>query len=186
VVEWIPLHVRLDWRPVRAPAAGAIRVRIEGGVCLTVLYPEIAPYDRGMLDVGDGNRVYWETCGAPGGKAAVVLHGGPGSGCTEWHRRLFDPQAYRVVLFDQRGCGRSTPHAGTLETSLEHNTTWLSSPIPNGCEATWASPAGSCWAALGGARSRWPTPALPPGNVGRVGAVWAQRIAWRVEGAARC
>jgi len=88
------------------------------------LYPEIEPYDRGMLDVGDGHRTYWETCGNPGGKAAVVLHGGPGSGCTEWHRRLFDPQAYRIVLFDQRGCGRSTPHVGGPDTTLEHNTTW--------------------------------------------------------------
>jgi proline iminopeptidase len=66
------------------------------------LYPAIAPYEQGMLDVGDGNLVYWETCGNPRGKHALVLHGGPGSGCTEWHRRLFDPGAYRVVLFDQR------------------------------------------------------------------------------------
>src|SRR5919106_1334203 len=64
------------------------------------LYPEIEPHDHGMLDVGDGNRVYWETCGNPRGKPAMVLHGGPGSGCTPWHRRLFDPAAYRVVLFD--------------------------------------------------------------------------------------
>ena len=76
------------------------------------LYPQIKPYERGMLEVGDGNLVYWETCGNPRGKPALVVHGGPGSGCSEWHRRLFDPAAYRVVLFDQRGCGRSTPHAG--------------------------------------------------------------------------
>src|SRR5260370_42383568 len=76
-----------------------------------------------MLEVGDGNLVYWETCGNPRGKAAVVLHGGPGSGCTMWHRRLFDKSAYRLVLFDQRNCGRSTPHASALETSLESNTT---------------------------------------------------------------
>lgn len=88
------------------------------------LYPEIEPHDRGMLDVGDGNRVYWETCGNPRGKPAVVLHGGPGSGCTPWHRRLFDPAAYRIVLFDQRGCGRSRPHAGDAATSLDANTTW--------------------------------------------------------------
>lgn len=77
-----------------------------------------------MLEVGDGNLVYWETCGNPRGKPAVVLHGGPGSGCTEWHRRLFDPAAYRVVLFDQRGCGRSTPHASAPETDLAANNTW--------------------------------------------------------------
>ena len=76
-----------------------------------------------MLEVGDGNRVYWETCGNPRGKPAVVLHGGPGSGCTPWHRRLFDPSAYRVVLFDQRNCGRSTPHASAPDTDLASNNT---------------------------------------------------------------
>jgi pimeloyl-ACP methyl ester carboxylesterase len=81
------------------------------------LYPAIEPYEHGMLEVGDGNRVCWETCGNPSGKSAVVLHGGPGSGCTAWHRRLFDPSAYRVVLFDQRNCGRSTPHASAPDTS---------------------------------------------------------------------
>jgi proline iminopeptidase len=75
------------------------------------LYPEIEPYGHGLLDVGDGHRVYWETCGNPDGKPAVVLHGGPGQGCAPRMRRSFDPQRYRVVLFDQRGCGRSTPHA---------------------------------------------------------------------------
>jgi len=76
-----------------------------------------------MLDVGGGNLVYWETCGNPRGKPAVVLHGGPGSGCTEWHRRLFDPAAYRIVLFDQRNCGRSRPHAGDPEVDLAANNT---------------------------------------------------------------
>jgi proline iminopeptidase len=65
------------------------------------LHPEIEPYDHGLLDVGDGHRVYWEVCGEPDGKPAVVLHGGPGSGCGAWWRRLFDPAAYRIVLFDQ-------------------------------------------------------------------------------------
>jgi proline iminopeptidase len=87
------------------------------------LYPDIAPHDHGMLEVGDGNRVYWEVCGNPGGKPAVVLHGGPGSGCTPYFRRLFDPGAYRVVLLDQRGCGRSTPHASAYETDMSVNTT---------------------------------------------------------------
>ncbi|MGO9606627.1 MAG: prolyl aminopeptidase [Candidatus Binataceae bacterium] len=90
---------------------------------MTSLYPEIAPYAHGMLEVGNGNLVYWETCGNPRGKPAVVLHGGPGSGCLPWHRRLFDPVAYRVVLFDQRGCGRSTPHASAPETNLASNNT---------------------------------------------------------------
>src|SRR6266567_151478 len=76
-----------------------------------------------MLDVGEGNRVYWETCGDPGGKPALVLHGGPGSGCTPWQRRLFDPRRYRVVLHDQRNCGRSTPHASEPDIDLGSNTT---------------------------------------------------------------
>jgi proline iminopeptidase len=88
------------------------------------LYPPIEPHDSGMLDVGDGNAIYWEVCGNPRGKAAVMLHGGPGGGCTEEHRRQFDPNAYRIVLFDQRNCGRSTPHAADPNVSLEANTTW--------------------------------------------------------------
>ena len=87
------------------------------------LYPEIEPYDHGMLDVGDGNLVYWETCGNPHGKPAVVLHGGPGSGCSPYSRRCFDPAVYRIVLLDQRGCGRSTPHASAYDTDMSVNTT---------------------------------------------------------------
>src|SRR5215218_958448 len=90
---------------------------------MTDLYPEIAPYESGMLDVGDGNAVYWETCGNPDAKPAVVLHGGPGSGCFDFFRRFFDPDAYRIVLFDQRNCGRSTPHASEPSTDLTSNTT---------------------------------------------------------------
>lgn len=86
------------------------------------LYPDIEPYDHGMLDVGDGNRVYWEVCGNPLGKPAVVLHGGPGSGCIPFFRRYFDPDAYRVVLLDQRGSGRSTPHASDPATDMGANT----------------------------------------------------------------
>lgn len=87
------------------------------------LYPEAEPYQSGMLDVGDGNHVSWETCGNPRGKPAVVVHGGPGSGCSTWHRRLFDPAAYRIVLFDQRNCGQSTPHASEPDIDLTDNTT---------------------------------------------------------------
>jgi proline iminopeptidase len=87
------------------------------------LYPHIEPYDQGMLDVGEGNLVYWETCGNPGGKPALVVHGGPGSGCSTRMRRAFDPDRYRVVLFDQRGCGRSTPHASDPATDMSRNTT---------------------------------------------------------------
>jgi proline iminopeptidase len=87
------------------------------------LYPVIEPYDSGMLDAGDGNLVYWEVCGSPAGKPAVMFHGGPGSGCVPGWRRYFNPAAYRVVLFDQRGCGRSTPHASYPTVDLASNTT---------------------------------------------------------------
>ena len=83
------------------------------------LYPPIEPYETGMLDVGDGHTLYWERCGTPGAKPAVFLHGGPGSGCSPKQRQQFDPDKYDVLLFDQRGCGRSTPFA-----SLNDNTTW--------------------------------------------------------------
>lgn len=76
-----------------------------------------------MLEAGDGNSIYWETCGNPSGKPALVVHGGPGSGCTPYFRRLFDPQVYRIVLFDQRNCGRSRPHASDPATDLSTNTT---------------------------------------------------------------
>lgn len=83
------------------------------------LYPPIEPYESGVLDVGDGHSLYWEKVGTPGAKPAVFLHGGPGSGCSDNQRRQWDPALYDVLLFDQRGSGRSTPFA-----SLEHNTTW--------------------------------------------------------------
>ncbi len=86
-------------------------------------FPETAPYDHGTLDTGDGNLVHWEVCGNPGGKPAVVVHGGPGSGAGPSWRRFFDPARYRVVLFDQRGCGRSTPSAAEATTDLATNTT---------------------------------------------------------------
>lgn len=91
---------------------------------MRTLYPEIEPYDGGMLDVGDGQRIHWELCGNPDGKPAVFLHGGPGGGIVPDHRRVFDPAAYRVLLFDQRGCGLSTPNAGEVGTDLSTNTTW--------------------------------------------------------------
>lgn len=90
---------------------------------MTDLYPRIEPYAAGMLEVGDGNQLYWETCGNPDGMPAVVLHGGPGSGSHAGHRRLFDPARYRIVLFDQRNCGRSLPHAARDTTDLSANTT---------------------------------------------------------------
>lgn len=83
------------------------------------LYPEIEPYDSGMLDVGEGHTLYWERVGTPGAKPAVFLHGGPGGGMSPNHRRQWDPELYDVLLFDQRGCGQSLPFA-----EIERNDTW--------------------------------------------------------------
>lgn len=88
------------------------------------LYPPIEPFETGMLPVGDGHELFWEVSGRPDGKPVVFLHGGPGGGCSPDHRRFFDPEIYRIVLFDQRSCGRSTPHASTPEYDPHTNTTW--------------------------------------------------------------
>jgi proline iminopeptidase len=87
------------------------------------LYPVTAPYGKGMLDVGDGNLVYWETRGNPAGKPAVLVHGGPGGACRPGQGRTLNPDRYRIILFDQRGCGRSTPHASDPAADLSVNTT---------------------------------------------------------------
>jgi proline iminopeptidase len=87
------------------------------------MYPEIEPYASGLLDVGDGNQIYWETCGNPDGIPALAVHGGPGSGCVPGMRKLFDPDAFRIILFDQRGSGRSTPHVSDYSVDLSTNTT---------------------------------------------------------------
>ncbi len=86
---------------------------------LRSFYPEIEPFASGLLDVGDGHAIHWERVGTKGAKPAVYLHGGPGGGKSPNQRRVFDPKKYDALLFDQRGCGKSTPFA-----SLEHNTTW--------------------------------------------------------------
>ena len=83
------------------------------------LYPAIDPFSQEMFDVGDGHKVYLEQSGARDGYPVVVVHGGPGAGCSASMRRYFDPTKYRIIMFDQRGCGRSLPYA-----SIEHNTTW--------------------------------------------------------------
>ena len=82
-------------------------------------YPPIEPYESGLLDVGGGHEIYYERCGKQGGKPAVFVHGGPGGGSSPIHRSLFNPAVYDIMVFDQRGCGRSKPHA-----KLENNTTW--------------------------------------------------------------
>ena len=86
---------------------------------MATLFPEIEPFDSGHLAVDGLHSVYYEQCGNPRGKPALFVHGGPGGGASVVHRRFWDPAAYRIILFDQRGCGRSTPHA-----ELRSNTTW--------------------------------------------------------------
>ena len=83
------------------------------------LYPPIEPFNRFRLQVSGGHELYVEECGTKGAKPVIVLHGGPGGGCSPAMRRYFDPNHYRIILFDQRGCGRSRPHA-----SVSANTTW--------------------------------------------------------------
>ncbi|KOV53308.1 proline iminopeptidase [Streptomyces sp. AS58] len=90
---------------------------------MTQPFPSVEPYAHGLLDVGDGNQIYWETSGNPDGKAALCVHGGPGSGGRRGSREMFDPEVFRIVLFDQRGCGESRPHASDRSVSLDHNTT---------------------------------------------------------------
>jgi proline iminopeptidase len=106
-----------DWiRPYRYSEA-------KGAPQMSVQFPPIEPYANGLLEVGDGHEIYWESCGNPKGKPGLFLHGGPGSGCSAGQRRVFDPSLYRAVLFDQRGSGRSRPLASDRNADLRANTT---------------------------------------------------------------
>ncbi|MBS0615943.1 MAG: prolyl aminopeptidase [Verrucomicrobia bacterium] len=105
IAKWIIAVVCL-WAPLTATA-------------LRTFYPEIEPYKTGYLEVPGGHTLYWEECGNPQGKPILFLHGGPGIGTEPYHRRFFNPEKYRIILFDQRGCGKSIPFS-----SLENNTTW--------------------------------------------------------------
>jgi len=110
------------------------------------LYPPIEPFDRQMMDVGNGHTVYVEQSGKPDGLPVIVLHGGPGGGCSPAMRRYFDPKIYRIILFDQRGCGRSRPHA-----SVDDNTTWHLvadiERIRENCGIDWWIVFGGSWGA---------------------------------------
>jgi proline iminopeptidase len=106
-------------RAAQSKRRQAVRPRTPRAAKLRELYPSITPYKSGYLRVSDIHEIYFEECGNPRGKPAVFLHGGPGGGTDAKMRRFFDPKRYRIVLFDQRGSGKSRPHA-----SLEHNTTW--------------------------------------------------------------
>ena len=86
---------------------------------MKTLYPEITPYRKGLLQVSDIHQIYWEESGNPNGKPVIFVHGGPGGGCSDKSRRFFNPEKYRIIQFDQRGCGKSLPYA-----CLEQNTTW--------------------------------------------------------------
>jgi proline iminopeptidase len=105
-------------------------------------YPELQPYNRGRLRVSELHEIYYEECGNPDGKPVVVLHGGPGGGISPFLRRLHDPKCYRIVLFDQRGCGQSTPNA-----ELRENTTWH---LVADIEALRAHLGIATWQVLGG------------------------------------
>ena len=114
------LLVAAAMRTLSAISLGARRAMLR---MMTDQYPPTECAEHGMLAVGDGQRLYWETVGDPGGLPALFVHGGPGSGCSPGQRRFFDPRAYRGVLFDQRGCGRSTPSVAAPATDLSVNTT---------------------------------------------------------------
>lgn len=124
-MTWLLRH-RLPTLTHRSAKVGheAGQVRSDGiAASMPDPFPPIEPHQRGMLDVGEGNRIYWEVSGHPDGKPAVVVHGGPGSGSSPGSRRSFDPQHYRVIQFDQRGCGLSTPHASDPTVDMSVNTT---------------------------------------------------------------
>ncbi len=93
--------------------------RVQGGTGGR-LFPPVEPFDRRMIDRGDGHAIYVEQCGHPAGRPVIVLHGGPGGGCSPVMRRFFDPDHWRIVLFDQRGCGRSQPHASVQANTTAH------------------------------------------------------------------
>ncbi len=95
-----------------------------GGSLSELLFDPIEPYESGMLPVGDGHEIYWEASGNPYGKSAVFLHGGPGGGSSPITRQYFDPQKYRIIIYDQRGCGFSTPHAAKDIRALDKMSTW--------------------------------------------------------------
>eukprot|EP00931_Biecheleriopsis_adriatica_P044191 TRINITY_DN25254_c0_g1_i2.p1 TRINITY_DN25254_c0_g1~~TRINITY_DN25254_c0_g1_i2.p1 ORF type:complete len:442 (+),score=51.14 TRINITY_DN25254_c0_g1_i2:57-1328(+) len=115
---------KADMRYVTEPASDAASQVASPAKYPVQLYPEIEPYESGHLDVGDGHEIYWELCGNPKGKPVIFLHGGPGAGCDERSRRFFDPSFYKIVVFDQRGSGRSRPNASDdWSASIRENNT---------------------------------------------------------------
>jgi proline iminopeptidase len=119
---------------------------------MQTLYPQIKPYARHDLAVEEPHVLYVDESGSPDGLPVIFIHGGPGSGCDAQSRRYFDPNLYRIITFDQRGCGRSIPHA-----SLENNTTWHLVDDLERIAPTWASTNGWCSVARGVPHFPWPT-----------------------------
>ncbi|RYE86917.1 MAG: alpha/beta fold hydrolase, partial [Hyphomicrobiales bacterium] len=106
----------------KTPSA-ASRISAPRSAEVAPFHPIAEPHASGLLDVGDGNSIWWEAAGHPAGIPALVIHGGPGSGLSAAARRFFDPARYRIVSYDQRGCGRSTPHASGEDVDFSVNTT---------------------------------------------------------------
>ena len=121
------------------------------------LFPKIKPYNEGDLKVSELHTIHYEECGNPKGKPLIFLHGGPGGGIEPIYPRYFNPKKWRIVLFDQRGCGKSKPHA-----ELKENTTWDLVADIERCASTSASSAGWSSAGAGAARWHWPTPRPTP------------------------
>ena len=120
------------------------------------LYPPIEPFNRFRMSVSGGHELYVEECGTRGARPAIVLHGGPGGGCSPGMRRFFDPEAWHVILFDQRGCGRSRPHA-----SVERNTTW---DLVEDIEAIRRRLGIDAWTVFGGSWGATLAPRQAPGG----------------------
>lgn len=93
---------------------------MDSGILREQLFPDIRPYAAGTLSVDSRHTLYWEQCGNPGGTPIVFIHGGPGAGAAPTHRRFFDPSHYRIIIFDQRGCGRSKPFADIVDNTTDH------------------------------------------------------------------
>ena len=129
---------------------------------MRTLYPPIEPYDSGLLDVGDGQRIYWEGAATRTASRRCSCTAGPAAAAPPTTAGCSTRTRYRVVLFDQRGCGRSTPHASRLAPTCSTTPPGTWSPTWSGCAARWASSAGWCSAGRGAAPWRWPTPRRTP------------------------
>src|SRR3989304_4355052 len=136
------------------------------------MYPPTEPYESGYTEGDGGPSLYWEACGNPGGKPALFLHSGPGGGCSASNRRLFDPDRYRIILYDQRGCGRSRPHA-SADAGLRANTT---AHLVSDIEALRLPSGIDRWLLLGGSWGATLALAYAQACPGRVSAMILRRV----------